>query len=166
MNLDKFSIPRKLFGIINSVNRDDEQDLLICAVMRYIYDHDDGCAQSLRAPQAIIAFERIRELIDKPLASARKAKARREDRKAHPEKYPPRQAKTTRKAGAVELPSGHVIESDTPSFDYYCIKDNLILYFRMIGCGEVDDKKATFTSTFDESKAISAAIQPPLSLRQ
>lgn len=63
----------------------------------------------LQNANAISAFESIRALIDKDLSHARKAKARREDRKAHPEKYPPRRCGNTRKAGALELPSGHVI---------------------------------------------------------
>ena len=159
MYLDKFSIPKEVFAIINSVSRDDEQDLLICAVMHYIYDHDEDCARTLSYPSTVRAFQKIKEIIDKPLERARKAKARREDRKAHPEKYPPRRPKNTRKAGAVELPSGHVIESDTPLFDYYCIKGDRIMYFRIIGIGEVEDKKATFASTFNESKAIAAAMR-------
>lgn len=40
MNLDRFSVPKEVFGLINSVDRDEEQDLLLCAVMRYIYDHN------------------------------------------------------------------------------------------------------------------------------
>lgn len=156
MNLDRFSVPKEVFGIINSINRDEEQDLLLCAVMRYIYDNNEQCAAALKNRRAILAFERIKDILDKPLARARKTKERREDRKVHPEKYPPR--KSTRRAGAVELPSGHVIESDTPRFDYYCIKDNKILYFRMIGSGEVEGKKATFDTAFDASKAVDAIL--------
>lgn len=33
------------------------------------------------------------------------------------------------------------------------------MYFRIIGIGEVEDKKATFASTFNESKAIAAAMR-------
>lgn len=158
MNLDKFSISKKVFGIINSVNRDDEQDMLICAVMRLIYDHDESYGLMLQNARAVRAFESIRALIDKDLRRARKAKARREDRKAHPEKYPPRQRGNTRKAGALELPSGHVVESDHAEFDYYCVKNNKILYFRMIGAGEIDGDKASFEATYKPEDVINSII--------
>ena len=163
MNLDRFSIPKEVFVIFNSINRYDEQGILMCAVMHYIYDNNEEYARNLRSQRALIAFQRIKDIIDKPLARARKAKARREERKAHPEKYPPRPRKSARRAGAVELPSGHVIESDTPQFDYYCIKGNKILYFRMIGYGDVEGQKASFTSAFDPTKAVNAILnQPPI----
>lgn len=159
MNLDRFSIPKEVFVIFNSINRYDEQGILMCAVMHYIYDNDEEYARNLRSQRALIAFQRIKDIIDKP--RARKAKARREERKAHPEKYPPR--KSTRRAGAVELPSGHVIESDTTEFDYYCIKGSRILYFRMIGYGDVEGQKASFNSAFDPTKAVNAILnQPPI----
>lgn len=157
MNLDRFSVPKEVFGLINSVDRDEEQDLLLCAVMRYIYDHNEQCASALTNRRAILAFERIKDILDKPLARARKAKERREDKKAHPEKHPPR--KSARCAKAVQLPSGHIIESDTPYFDYYCVKGNKIFYFRLIGSGDVKSKKATFDSAFDEPKPINAILQ-------
>lgn len=158
MNLDKFSISKKVFGIINSVNRDDEQDMLICAVMRLIYDHDESYGLMLKNARAIRAFESIRALIDKDLRRARKAKARREDRKAHPEKYPPKKRSNSRKAGAVELPSGHVVESDHADFDYYCVKNNKILYFRMIGTGEIDGDKASYEATYKSEDVINSII--------
>lgn len=111
MNLDRFSVPKEIFAIINFINRDEEQD----SVMRYIYDHNDQCASALTNQRAILAFEPIKDILDKPLARARKAKERCEDRKAHPEKYPPR--RSTHRAKEVQLPSGHIIESDTPRFD-------------------------------------------------
>lgn len=163
MNLDKFSISKKVFGIINSVNRDDEQDMLICAVMRLIYDHDESYGLMLQNAHAIRAFESIRALIDKDLRRARNAKARREERKAHPEKYPPRRRGNTRKAGALELPSGHVIESDSAVFDYYCIINNKIMYFRMIGSGEVAENKASFVPKYNVAQVINSLLEsaPP-----
>lgn len=117
----------------------------------------------LQNANAIRAFESIRALIDKDLSRARKAKARREDRKAHPEKYPPRRRGNTRKAGALELPSGHVIESDAAVFDYYCIINNKIMYFRRIGTGEVAQNKASFVPQFNVGQVINSLLEsaPP-----
>lgn len=122
---------------------------------------DGNYGLMLQNARAIRAFESIRALIDKALSRARKAKARREDRKAHPEKYPPRRRGNTRKAGALELPSGHVIESDSAVFDYYCIINNRIMYFRMIGTGEVAENKASFVPKYNAAQVINSLMKTP-----
>lgn len=161
MRLDRFSIPREVFMIISRVTCYEEQYNLISAVYRYIYEEDEYPAKCLRYVGAIRAFEEIKAIIDKPLARARKAKALRDDRKAHPEKYPPRPKRGNQKSGAIELPSGHVVESpekDSARFDYYCIKDNKILYFKMIATGEVDGKNASFNPAFSPDSVIDSFL--------
>lgn len=83
--------------------------------------------------------------------------------KVHPEKYPPQKRKNAQKAGAVELPSGHVIKSDSAVFDYYCIKNNKIMYFRMIGTGKVAENKASFVPKYNAAQIINSLLEsaPP-----
>lgn len=164
MRLDTFSIPREVFMIIRQVTCHEEQYKLISAVYSYIYEDDDYPSKWLRYGGAIRAFEKIKAIIDKPLTRARKAKARRDDRKAHPEKYPPRRKSGVRKAGAVELPSGHVIESskkDSARFDYYCVKGNKVLYFKMIATGEVDGDRVSFTPAFSPDSVMDSFLKCP-----
>jgi len=163
MNLESFSVPREVFAIINRVSADEEQDKLIYAVLRYIYDDDDRPSRGLRYQVAIDAFDSITKLIDKALARARKAKARRDDRKAHPKKYPPRRKPGVRRAGAIELPSGHIIKSPhtrNAAFDYYCIRNNKVMYFRMIGSGEIEGHTASFVPEYSPDNVISTLMKP------
>lgn len=161
MKLDTFSITREVFMIIRRVDAEEEQAKLIDAVFDYIYNDDCYTATGLHYQAAIEAFELIKTLLDKPLQRARKAKARRDDRKAHPEKYPSRKKSAPRKSGAVELPSGHVIESDeseTASFDYYCIKGDTVLYFRMVGRGNIAGKDASYNPVYRPDEVLNTIL--------
>lgn len=108
----------------------------------------------LQNARAIRAFESIRALIDKPLHRACKSS---------PRKISSQKRKNARKAGAVNLPSGHVIESDAAVFDYYCIINNKIMYFGRIGTGEVAQNKASFVPQYNVGQVINSLLEsaPP-----
>lgn len=166
MILEKFSLPRKVIVLIESVH-ESEVLALYRAVMRYVYDGNDYYASGLEYASTRRVFDEIIVLLDKSLARARKAQQLKEERKSNPEKFPPRKRRIQR-AGAFELPSGHVVEVEGAQkrenlpFDYYCrCADGRVMYFRKVGEGCVDGGKATYSSLCQKIPSLMEVIKKP-----
>lgn len=164
MILDGFNLPRKVLVLIESVH-ESEVLMLYRAVMRYVYEDNSYYASRLEYGSTRRVFEQIVALLEKPIARARKAQQRKNERMEHPEKFPPRKRRAPR-AGVYELPSGQVVEIDRKReelpFDYYCrCADGSVMYFRKVGDGYVDGEKVSYRPLEAKVPSLMDVIKKP-----